>query len=288
MDKKKILITGGNSPVTNDIVKKFNIHKNDITVSTRKNIKKKYILNEIQYIKIDLRNKIKLKKNNFDYLIHIASATPYKKYSAAEYHKINILGFKNLLNLSKNIKKIILLSTTDVLELASKSGLNKLKKDKKLIYSKSKYQMEKILKNFALKNKVRCFVLRCPAIMCMTPNNINFIQKIVHNFIKEKNITIFNPKIMFNNIIDTSTLYKLINIFFKKKSLKKYFYVFSLAPRDNMSLSTFFKMIKKGKKLNINFKYVIDKEKITKPIKVPKKIFDVFNMPSIKNIIKKI
>ena len=251
-------------------------------------LKKKYILNEIQYIKINLKNKIKLKKNNFDYLIHIASATPYKKYRAAEYHKINILGFKNLLNLSKSIKKIILLSTTDVLELASKSGLNKLKKDKKLIYSKSKYQMEKILKNFALKNKVRCLVLRCPAIMCMTPNNINFIQKIVHNFIKEKNITIFNPKITFNNIIDTSTLYKLINFFFKKKSLKKYFYVFSLAPRDNMSLSTFFKKIKKNKKLNINFKYVIDKEKITKPIKVPKKIFGDFNMPSIKNIIKKI
>lgn len=287
MNKKKILITGGNSPVAIDIVKKFNFFKNDITLSSRKNIKKKYIIDDIQNIKIDLKSKIQIKKN-FDYLIHIASATPYKKYKPTEYHEINILGFKNLLNSLKNIKKIVLFSTTDVLELASKNGLKKLKKDKKLIYSKSKYQMEKILKTFALKNKVKCLVLRCPAIMCATPNDVNFIQKIVHNFNKKKNITIFNPKIKFNNIIDTSTLYKLINFFFKKKSLKKYFYVFSLAPRDSMSLTNFFKKINNNRKLNIKFKYGIDEGKITKHIKVPKKIFGNFYMPSIKNIIKKI
>ena len=185
MNKKKILITGGNSPVAIDIVKKFNFFKNDITLSSRKNIKKKYIIDDIQNIKIDLKSKIQIKKN-FDYLIHIASATPYKKYKPTEYHEINILGFKNLLNSLKNIKKIVLFSTTDVLELASKNGLKKLKKDKKLIYSKSKYQMEKILKTFALKNKVKCLVLRCPAIMCATPNDVNFIQKIVHNFNKKK------------------------------------------------------------------------------------------------------
>ncbi len=287
MNKKNILITGGNSPVAIDIAKNFDFRKYDVTLSVRKNLKKKYSINEVKYIQIDLKKKIKLKKN-FDYLIHIASATPYKKYKASEYHKINILGFRSLLRSIKNLKRIILISTTDVLELSSKSGLNKLKKDKKLIYSKSKYQMEKILKNFALKNKIRSLVLRCPAIMCKTPNDVNFIQKIVHNFHKEKNITIFNPKIKFNNIIDTLTLYKLINYFIKKNILKNYFNVFSLAPRDNMSLTSFFKMLNKIKKLNINFKYGVDKGKITKPIKVSKKIFGNFYMPLIKNIIKKI
>ena len=287
MNKKNILITGGNSPVAIDIAKNFDFIKCDVTVSTRKIVKKRYRINEVKYIQIDLKRKIKLKKK-FDYLIHIASATPYKKYKTSDYHKINILGFRSLLKSIKNLRKIILISTTDVLELKSKSGLNKLKKDKKLIYSKSKYHMEKILKNFALKNKVRSLVLRCPAIMCKTPNDVNFIQKIVHNFHKEKNITIFNPKIKFNNIIDTLTLYKLINYFIKKNLLKKYFYVFSLAPRDNMRLSNFFKKLNKIKKLKINFKYGVDNGKITKPIKVSKKIFGNFYMPMIKNIIRKI
>tara|TARA_B100001123_G_C15173273_1_gene972311 strand:- start:341 stop:1207 length:867 start_codon:yes stop_codon:yes gene_type:complete len=288
MNKKRILITGGNSPVTIDILKKINFNKNNIIVSTRKSIKKKYKFNKVQYIKIDLKNKIKLKEKNFDYLIHVASATPYKRYSSSEYYKTNILGFKNLLNSTENIKKVVLFSTTDVLDLASKNGLTKLKKDKKLIYSKSKHQMEKILKIYAIKNKIRCLVLRCPAIMCKTPNDINFIQKIIHNFVKKKNITVYNPQIRFNNIIDTTTLSNLINYFLKNNNLNKYFYVFSLAPRDNVSLLNFFKLINKQKKLDINFNYANDKRKITKPIIVPKKIFSNFDMPYIKKIIKRI
>lgn len=288
MIKKRILITGGNSPVTNDILKKINLNKNNIFVSTRKSIKKKYKFNQVKYIKIDLKKEIKLKEKNFDYLIHVASATPYKRYSQKEYHKINISGFKNLLNSVGKFKKIILFSTTDVLELASKSGLRKLKKDKKFIYSKSKYQMEKILKIYATKNKIRCLVLRCPAIMCKTPNDVNFIQKIIHNFIKKKNITVYNPQIRFNNIIDTTTLSNLINYFFKNNNLKRYFYAFSIAPRNSVSLVKFFKSINKQKKLDINFNYINDKIKITKPIIVSKKIFSNFYMPYIKKVIKRI
>ena len=173
-------------------------------------------------------------------MIHIASATPYKKYSLRDYDKINVKGFKNLLATIENLKRVVLISTTDVLELTSKNGLKKLKKDKKFIYSKSKLMMENILKAHALKNEIRCLVLRCPAIMCKTPNDINFIQKIIHNFSK-KNITLYNPLTKFNNIIDTTTIFNLINYFLNKKNFHKYFYSFSIAPTDNISLENFFK-----------------------------------------------
>ena len=287
MNKRKILITGGNSPVTIDILKKINVKKDDIIVSTKKGIKKKNKFNKFKYIKLDLKNKIRLKEKNFDYLIHIASATPYKKYSLRDYDKINVKGFKNLLATIENLKRVVLISTTDVLELTSKNGLKKLKKDKKFIYSKSKLMMENILKVHALKNEIRCLVLRCPAIMCKTPNDINFIQKIIHNFSK-KNITLYNPLTKFNNIIDTTTIFNLINYFFKKKNFHKYFYSFSIAPTDNISLENFFNLLNKQKKLKIDFNYENNERKITKPIMVSKKILGNFNMPNIKKIIRRI
>ena len=287
MNKRKILITGGNSPVTIDILKKINVKKDDIIVSTKKGIKKKNKFNKFKYIKLDLKNKIRLKEKNFDYLIHIASATPSKKYSLREYDKINVKGFKNLLASIENLKRVVLISTTDVLELTSKNGLKKLKKDKKFIYSKSKLMMENILKVHALKNEIRCLVLRCPAIMCKTPNDINFIQKIIHNFSK-KNITLYNPLTKFNNIIDTTTIFNLINYFLNKKSFHKYFYIFSIAPTDNMSLKNFFNLLNKQKKLKINFNYENNERKITKPIMVSKKILGNFNMPNMKKIISRI
>ena len=287
MNKRKILITGGNSPVTIDILKKINVKKDDIIVSTKKGIKKKNKFNKFKYIKLDLKNKIRLKEKNFDYLIHIASATPYKKYILREYDKINVKGFKNLLASIENLKRVVLISTTDVLELTSKNGLKKLKKDKKFIYSKSKLMMENILKVHALKNEIRCLVLRCPAIMCKTPNDINFIQKIIHNFSK-KNITLYNPLTKFNNIIDTTTIFNLINYFLNKKSFHKYFYIFSIAPTDNISLKNFFNLLNKQKKLKINFNYENNERKITKPIMVSKKILGNFNMPNMKKIISRI
>ena len=287
MNKRKILITGGNSPVTIDILKKINVKKYDIIVTTKKGIKKKNKFNKFKYIKLDLKNKIRLKEKNFDYLIHIASATPYKKYSLRDYDKINVKGFKNLLASIENLKRVVLISTTDVLELTSKNGLKKLKKDKKFIYSKSKLMMENILKVHALKNKIKCLVLRCPAIMCKTPNDINFIQKIIHNFSK-KNITLYNPLTKFNNIIDTTTIFNLINYFLNKKNFHKYFYSFSIAPTDNISLENFFKFLNKQKKLKIDFNYENNERKITKPIMVSKKILGNFNMPNIKKIIRRI
>ncbi len=216
-----------------------------------------------------------------------ASATPYKKYSLRDYDKINVKGFKNLLATIENLKKAVLISTTDVLELTSKNGLKKLKKDKKFIYSKSKLMMENILKVHALKNEIRCLVLRCPAIMCKTPNDINFIQKIIHNFSK-KNITLYNPLTKFNNIIDTTTIFNLINYFLNKKNFHKYFYSFSIAPTDNISLENFFNLLNKQKKLKIDFNYENNERKITKPIMVSKKILGNFNMPNIKKIIRRI
>ena len=147
--------------------------------------------------------------------------------------------------------------------------------------------MENILKAHALKNEIRCLVLRCPAIMCKTPNDINFIQKIIHNFSK-KNITLYNPLTKFNNIIDTTTIFNLINYFLNKKSFHKYFYSFSIAPTDNISLENFFNLLNKQKKLKIDFNYENNERKITKPIMVSKKILGNFNMPNMKKIISRI
>ena len=145
---KKILITGANSPVTIDVIKL--LRKKNISIYASVKNKKKIInkLSGINYIEIDLKTKFNLPDIKFDYLIHFASATPYKKYKFKEYEKINVQGFKILLKSITSLKKVVLLSTTDVLDLFNIRGIKKLKRDNKLEYSKSKYKMENILKNF--------------------------------------------------------------------------------------------------------------------------------------------
>lgn len=286
--QKKILITGANSPVTIDVIKL--LRKKDISIYASVKNKKKIIdkLPGINYIEIDLKKKFILPDIKFDYLIHFASATPYKKYKFKEYEKINVQSFKILLESITSLKKVVLLSTTDVLDLFNSRGIKKLKRDNKFEYSKSKYKMENILKKFSTNRKTKSLILRCPAIMCKTNNDINFIQKIVHNHLKTKDITIYNPHTKYNNLIDTLTIYKTILSFLNKNIIYKNFITISLAPRDSLNMKSFFDLLNKQKKLKFNFIYENKKSKITKIIKISNNTTFKPKFPLIKDIIKKI
>ena len=288
MEKDNILITGANSPVTIDIIKKLKLKDYLIYATSRSEIKKNKKLSDIKYFTIDLKKNFVIPNKKFRYLIHFASATPYKIYSKKEYNKINIEGFHRLLCQLDSVQKIILLSTTDVLDLNSKKGENKLKREGKLIYSKSKKNMEKLLIDYSKKYKIKSLILRCPAIMCSTKNNINFIQKLVYNYIQTKNLTIYNSKSKFNNIIDTNSIFKTINFFFKKKVLKNSTYTFTLAARNKIRLELFFDLLFKRKKLKFNIIKKNDKYKAVKPLRVSKRIFNKVKTPSIIEIINKI
>jgi len=288
MEKNNILITGANSPVTIDIIKKLKLKDYLIYATSRRKIKKNKKLSGIKYFTIDLKKNFVLPYKKFRYLIHFASATPYKIYSKKEYNKINVEGFHRLLSQLDSVQKIILLSTTDVLDLNSKKGENKLKRDGKLIYSKSKKNMEKLLIDYSKKYKIKSLILRCPAIMCNTKNNINFIQKLVYNYIKIKNLTIYNSESKFNNIIDTNSIYKTISFFLKKKVLKNSTYTFTLAARNKIKLELFFDLLFKRKKLKFNIIKKNDKYKTVKPLRVSKRIFNKVKTPSIIEIINKI
>ena len=235
-----------------------------------------------------MKTKFNLPDIKFDYLIHFAAATPYKKYKFKEYEKINVQGFKILLKSITSLKKVVLLSTTDVLDLFNIRGIKKLKRDNKLEYSKSKYKMENILKKFSTNHKTKSLILRCPAIMCKTNNDINFIQKIVHNHLKTKDITIYNPYTKYNNLIDTLTIYETIFSFLNKNIIYKNFITISLAPKDSINMKSFFALLNKKKKLKFNFIYKNKKSKITKIIKTSNNKTFKLKFPLIKDIIKKI
>lgn len=286
--QKKILITGANSPVTIDVIKL--LKKKNVSIYASVKNKKKIInkLSGINYIEIDLKTKFNLPDIKFDYLIHFAAATPYKKYKFKEYEKINVQGFKILLKSITSLKKVVLLSTTDVLDLFNIRGIKKLKRDNKLEYSKSKYKMENILKKFSTNHKTKSLILRCPAIMCKTNNDINFIQKIVHNHLKTKDITIYNPYTKYNNLIDTLTIYETIFSFLNKNIIYKNFITISLAPKDSINMKSFFALLNKKKKLKFNFIYKNKKSKITKIIKTSNNKTFKLKFPLIKDIIKKI
>tara|TARA_B110000438_G_scaffold67075_1_gene67497 strand:+ start:294 stop:1163 length:870 start_codon:yes stop_codon:yes gene_type:complete len=241
--KNKILITGSNSFVGNEIIKYLNKYNYNIIGTYRKN-KKKHISRKIKQIKLDLNKKIYL-KDKFNILIHCASATPANE-KRENYFKINQIGFKDLLNSSLKLgcKKIILISSVAVYGDVKKTITEKSSINGKSKYAKSKQKMENILFNFAKKNKINTISLRLSQVIGNKSVNNYFseFKKKIHSN-KKKTINLQSNKDYFNNICHINDLCKNIKKLIDSNVIKNKNEIFNFASNKPITINKLKKVI---------------------------------------------
>jgi nucleoside-diphosphate-sugar epimerase len=166
---KNILITGGEGYLGNFLKKKlsrlgFKVFSIDINKNQKNN-------NKVIYSKIDILDKKSLDyffdKNKIDIVIHAAALVPVKK-SGNAFFKVNEIGTKNLVNISKKykIKKFVHISSSAVYGNISKSDCPIKNNNKNLLpvepYGQSKANADKIIKKEIKNNKKILFSIARP------------------------------------------------------------------------------------------------------------------------------
>tara|TARA_B100001063_G_C16693354_1_gene518316 strand:+ start:249 stop:1226 length:978 start_codon:yes stop_codon:yes gene_type:complete len=204
---KNILITGGagyiGSHVTEILLKK---NKKVFLIDNLSTGHRKLINKKAKFFKIDIHNKKKiqtiLELNKIDSIIHLAAnliiGEGQKK--PKKYFKNNVLGTKKLLDACKNtaVKNFIFSSTAAIYEEGQYKVSENSKIKPKSVYGRTKIKAEKLIINFAKKNKLNYGILRYFNIAGSSPTGkIGLINKksdhLFKNFSKE--IIKKNPKL---------------------------------------------------------------------------------------------
>jgi nucleoside-diphosphate-sugar epimerase len=162
---KTIIITGGLGYVGTELIKIYPRNKYKIIVIDKIENKKKIFFlknNNIQFIKVDIRNNKVMKKiiPLGDVLIHLAAITKVPIISKENNRKIiddikttSIIGTRNIINNAKKDSKIIFISSHIVFEGLNRIRKNLIESDKlspSLDYAKCKAINEKDIKKSGL------------------------------------------------------------------------------------------------------------------------------------------
>ena len=253
----QILLTGTGTLIGNNLAEYLNKKNYKLICSYKNNFPKNISRKKnIKLVKIDLEKNIEI-KTNFNILIHCASAIPSYNISKRKMFKINVDGFKKLLEICKrnNCKKIILLSTTAVYgEAKIKNTKEDFKNYKISDYGKSKLIMESMLQKYCKANKCTGTILRLSGVIGKNSKH-NFLSKTLDAIINKKKLTIFNPNFKFNNAIYVGNLCKIIFQLLKKRK----FGVYNIASKYPLKLKNIIKLMikiihKKKTKISVLFK----------------------------------
>ncbi len=264
----KILITGTDGAIGKELSNLFLKSKFDVIRHTKK---KNKIKSKNFFFCKDLSKKFKFNKK-IDIIIHCASSN--KKFF--EKNKIN--AFKKNLRITKNlikyanfnnVNKFFFLSSTDVYGDKREKIISESYSGKKIsLYGKAKLASEKILLNKS--NKFSLFALRIPGVLTISDSKQKpYLIKLIKKMKKNNQITIYNPKSLFNNTLDVKEIFEIIK-FIIKKNIKSNFYNFSAV--KPMSFDKVVKLLKKetGYKKSILIKknekisFIINNKKIIK------------------------
>ncbi len=184
---KNVLITGGagyiGSHVTETLLKK---NKKVFLVDNLSTGHKKLINKKAKFFKLDITNKHGIKKiiekYKIDSIIHLAAhliiGEGQKK--PKKYYKNNVLGTKKLLEACQNsmVKNFIFSSTAAIYKEGQyKVSENSIIKPKS-VYGKTKIKAERLIINYAKKNKINYGILRYFNIAGASPSGkIGLINK---------------------------------------------------------------------------------------------------------------
>jgi UDP-glucose 4-epimerase len=201
---KNILITGGagyiGSHVTEILLKK---NKKVFLLDNLSTGHRKLVNLKAKFFKIDINNKLKVKKiiekYKIDSIIHLAAnliiGEGQKK--PKKYYKNNVLGTKKLLDACKNttVKNFIFSSTAAIYKEGQYKVSESSIKKPKSVYGKTKIKAEKIIISFAKKNNINYGILRYFNIAGSSPSGkIGLINKKSDHLFKNFSIELMKKK----------------------------------------------------------------------------------------------
>jgi UDP-glucose 4-epimerase len=202
---EKVLITGGSGflgfHLATELSKKFNVDIIDNFSRGRFDKDLKHLLKKknVNLIKLDLKNKIKLKGRSYNYIFHFAATIGVANVINNPWEVLNnnFLSTKNIIEIAKkqkSLKKFFFASTSEIYAGALSAGLlkfptqeNQLIALKKFDSSRSTYMLSKIY------GEVMCLFSKLPYII-IRPHNIfgermgmsHVIPEIIKKILKKK------------------------------------------------------------------------------------------------------
>tara|TARA_Y100000590_G_scaffold366319_1_gene425589 strand:+ start:472 stop:1332 length:861 start_codon:yes stop_codon:yes gene_type:complete len=233
-----ILVTGSTGFIGYDLIKILLEYGYKIVAIYRnKNLlTRKLIHKNLTWKKIDLKNKLLLKKR-IDIIIHCSVVHDFsKKNNINDYINSNIISLNNLIIFAKRSKTklIINFSTVAVYGEVNKKNLNEeYVPIKQNLLGMTKNLSEKIL----YLQPINFVNIRLPGVLCSRKNSFRpWLQTIINKIKSGKNVNIYNLYNKFNNVIDTHEIAQLIlKIIGKKHNIRETF---------NLSATKPIKMIK--------------------------------------------
>lgn len=268
----KILITGANGAVGSDLVNFFSKNNKVIALYRTSNfISSKFRNKNIKWLKQDLRKKISHKINP-KILIHCVVAHPFsKKSNYLNYLESNIIALKNVIEFAKRqkIEKFFYLSSIKIYGDVQ----SKIQKDYNVFVNPDILGATKILAEKMLElQKFNYLNIRLPGVLCYKINDFRrpWLNYVINRLRKNKFVNIYNSSGLFNNVIDTFEIFRLINYLGKKKKIKNG--SLNFAARKPIKIKKMIFNLKR--KLSSKSKIVFKKEKSKHFILSTKKTID--------------
>ena len=263
-----ILISGASGLIGRELVenlsKKFKIFA---VYNSNHNLKK---IKNVIWLKHNFNKKFTKKLDDKpNYIIHCAVDQKYLKKNKKKYINLNVKILKNLIDLAKNNQSefIMNLSSIDVYgKIINNVVIEKTLPNKPNIYGKMKFISEQML----FKQKINFINLRLPGVM--SRNNEMYerpwLKKIIKELKENKNITVYNVKKKFNNIINTDEITRLFEFIVKKKITVRD--TFNFAAINPINLSEILEYIKRKLPSDSKIKEIREFKKISYYISVKK------------------
>ena len=220
----------------------------------RNNLLKKY--RSFQFIKIDIRNKIKLeklfKKKNFDFVFHFAAqaGVRYSIKHPRKYIESNLLGFYNILeNVKKyKVKRLFYASSSSVYGDNKNFPLNEKENIfPKNIYGLSKKVNEEISFIFNKYYNVKLIGLRFFTVFGEWGRPDMMMFKFIDSYYKNK---LFNLNNYGNHSRDFTYIGDVVNVLYlllKKHKKLKNFDLFNICSNKPINLKAIISFMKKNK-----------------------------------------
>ncbi|WP_353432666.1 NAD(P)-dependent oxidoreductase [Polynucleobacter sp. MWH-UH23A] len=150
--------------------------------------------------------------DNFDCLIHCASATPSNTSDPYQLVVDNISYAKNLVDFvkSQKIRILIYLSSMSVYgEMISGCVNEDCGAFDPSLYGLSKFMAEKIFTDYLKNEEVKKIFLRLPGVVGIGAKDV-FLAKLRSGFKDGKEVTVYNSTQLFNNVLHVNSLVNYI------------------------------------------------------------------------------
>jgi UDP-glucose 4-epimerase len=165
----KFLVTGGAGYIGSHLVKHLQLKNHEVTVVDNFSTGNKWAINDCEIYEIDLLDKFKLLSNfanrKFDGIFHLAAKSLVSESFRFPnlYYQNNVVATQNILDLMSktSTEKIVFSSTAAIFGLPLEMKIKEQHQKNPINpYGSTKLQAEKILKNFSIKNNIKCISLR--------------------------------------------------------------------------------------------------------------------------------